>query len=262
VISDLYIGEQGGKQCYVEVFDHESIYKSRSKSFVYLRLKKTIARIEANPEMSAWKKQSLKHENGLFLISTVSPKHPAKTPVRLYLEMNSSTLDDQWNVAAEISRNLRFLNDRNIYFEFMPFDQLHIQASRVVIDALEFAEMEHTAIDKNMQQANIMRVKSMIDLKFASFVLPELFLGKQMNRRSNIWILGNVLYFMFEVGSIGQNATQLRFVRQISALLRVGSGCGTLFQPHNRPIRRQAAFEHAQSRLQKQMHFQRHQIRI
>ena len=87
----------------------------------------------------------------------------------------------------------------SVYYEFMDLNWIYVQKNRVVIESFNsLSENTETEIKKGSFAQNKIMFEEFSNSKTVLFP-PEFLDDKKPNSSTLVWILGNVIYFIFEV---------------------------------------------------------------
>ena len=184
-------------------------------------------------------------DNGLILPEMIDTRHffvllwqanaysNPRVTITEYLRDTKLSLDDRWNLVFEIFKVVWSFARKGIYLKHLPFDRLIIQGKNLIVDAFELMNfgddfdldseetMNHFLFDRYANASNF------------SIIVPEAFLGRKLSAKSSSWVLGNIIFFIFEVSSLGKVADAVQVHSRASATVQRDEDSGAKFQVHH-----------------------------
>jgi hypothetical protein len=116
-----------------------------------------------------------------------------------YLKSADLDQDQRWNLISEIFRIVWNFARKGISFKHLPFERIFIQGKKIVIDAFEFMELGNEFKSNFSETINHFLFDKYANEAHLSIIAPEVFLRRKITQRANSWIMGNLIFFVFEV---------------------------------------------------------------
>ena len=103
-------------------------------------------------------------------------------------------------------KNCYLLLKCGLQFECLPLERIVIRNRSVFLDAFEFLVPVDFLEKIHKCPADLLHLQTTLKIHNACFIVPEILFGKYLNRKSNVLILGNWLFYVFEVSSIDKTS--------------------------------------------------------
>lgn len=121
--------------------------------------------------------------------------------------------DEIWNIVSKLFSVLNEYSKLNVYFRFINLNRVFILNNKVIIDCVEGFDVErerHFPLVEKINSDFLRHCSGSQDL----LIPPELLRNGSINRSTNVWFLGNIIYFCFEVRSSEETAVRVPVDRQ------------------------------------------------
>ena len=116
-----------------------------------------------------------------------------------YLKNCTLSEAEKWTIVSKIFEINQKLKQVGLFFKYIDFNRIFLFENQIVIDCFEYLHAD--------EQKNLNLIKSVNNAIFGfqrskicmSLVLPEVFQCKRIVKSSPSWLIGNFMYYLFEV---------------------------------------------------------------
>jgi hypothetical protein len=198
--SQVYLIERESSQpFYAEIFHKNTCFRSFIGSRILMKHKRILTRLNSQHEMPLALPSPLDTRN--FYLLVWKPPEVGENRVNLYEYLIETELsyDDKWNVIYEIYRSVWGLARKGIYLKNLPFERIFVQGKLILLDAFEFMDFSD-AFDPQLEESiNHVLLERYANSSNFSIIAPEVFLSRRLTSKSSCWVLGNIIFYIFEV---------------------------------------------------------------
>jgi hypothetical protein len=190
---------QAQAMMYGEVFCKSSCFRSIAGAHIMKKYKKIINEFGDAHDKLLYLPHTLDTRHFFVLIWKTQGFCHQRFNLVEYLKETELNDDDRWNLVSEIFRTIWNFARKGIYFKHLPFERIYIQGKKITVDAFEFMDYGKDYDPNNDETINHFLFEKYANTNNLSIIVPEIFLRRKLTAKSNSWIFGNLIFFVFEV---------------------------------------------------------------
>lgn len=191
---------------YAEVFHKSSCFKNFVGARNLMTCKKILTEFKEGADNNLILPEMIDTKHFFVLLWQANAYSNPRVTLVDYLRETKLSHDDHWNLVFEIFKIVWSFTKKGVYFKHLPFERLILQGKSLIIDAFEFMNFGDD-FDLNLEETmNHFLFGRYADVSNFSVIVPEAFMGRKLSAKSCSWVMGNLIFFIFEVESLGEAA--------------------------------------------------------
>lgn len=198
--SQVYIVKrQAHETLYIEAFHKSTCFKSFVGTRNLMTCKKILTEFKDSADGSLILPTIIETKHFLVLLWQTNAYSCPRVTLIEYLRDTKLSHDDRWNLVYEIFKIVWGFTKKGVFLKHLPFERLILQGKGLILDAFEFMNFGND-FDLNLEETmNHFIFDKYANISNFSVIVPEAFMGRKLSAKACSWVMGNLIFFIFEV---------------------------------------------------------------